>query len=100
MNDANKERRRRARRLHQELRALLCQWDPIGVMADPQWSRDEYDCLLGPLLGRLLRGATAAELTTFLEHELREHFGLNPEVCEPAHFAAAALAWYSQYRAD
>ena len=36
-----------------ELRRLLCEWDPIGVMDDPEWPRDEYDCMIGPVL-RLL----------------------------------------------
>ena len=29
------------------IRALFCQWDPIGVMDDSEWPRDEYDCMWG-----------------------------------------------------
>ena len=26
---------------------LISQWDPIGVMDDPEWPRDEYDSYIG-----------------------------------------------------
>ncbi|MCM2575978.1 hypothetical protein [Streptomyces meridianus] len=57
------------------LRHLLNEWDPIGV-ADVV--RDEYDCMIGPLLGRLARGAGRAEISEFLWFELEDHFGLDP----------------------
>ena len=59
-----------------DLRRLVLEWDPIGV-ADfaPD---DEYDCLIGPLLGQLSRGADQAALAKFLRHELRSHFGVDP----------------------
>jgi hypothetical protein len=39
------------------LRYLLNEWDPIGVADLVQ---DEYDCLIGPILSRLTRGAERA----------------------------------------
>lgn len=57
------------------LRVLLNEWDPIGVADMVQ---DEYDCMIGPLLNRLHRGAGRAEISEFLWHEVTEHFGLGP----------------------
>jgi hypothetical protein len=31
-------------------------WDPIGVMDDPEWPRDEYDSYIGEVHGFLERG--------------------------------------------
>lgn len=59
---------------HDDLRSLLNEWDPIGVADLVQ---DEYDCLIGPILTRLARGAARAEVRKFLSHELTEHFGLS-----------------------
>jgi hypothetical protein len=39
---------------------------------------NEYDCLIGPLLRRLLAGAGLAPIGEFLWHELEDHFGLEP----------------------
>jgi len=41
--------KRELRQRWSQLRKLMCDWDPIGIMdhADAPW--DEYDCLIGPL---------------------------------------------------
>jgi hypothetical protein len=31
----------------------MCDWDPIGIMDNMEASRNEYDCLIGPLLTQL-----------------------------------------------
>jgi hypothetical protein len=50
-----------------ELREILCEWDPIGVFsADADWPKDEYDGLIGPLLGRLQAGADAGAVQDYL----------------------------------
>lgn len=46
--------------------------------ADPEASLDEYDCIRDPLISRLLRGDDRAEIAEFLQHELTDHFGLEP----------------------
>lgn len=60
------------------VRALLNGWDPIGVVraGGPE---DEYDCLIAPILDRLVRGTSPGDLAAFLRHELDEHFGLDAE---------------------
>jgi hypothetical protein len=50
---------------------------------------DEYDCLLGPLMRHLEQGAPEAVISSYLEHEFSEHFGMGalPE---------RARAWFSK----
>jgi hypothetical protein len=72
-----------AKRAQANLRALLNEWDPIGVFDpgdDPDESGpvDEYDCIRDPLLSHLLRGDSRYEIAGFLRDELTEHFGLEP----------------------
>jgi hypothetical protein len=59
----------------ENLRYLLNQWDFLGVadLVD-----DEYDCMVGPLVSLLDRGATAAEVSEHLWYELDDHFGVDP----------------------
>lgn len=49
--------------LQGELRYLLNRWDPIGVYdEEADYPPDEYDCMIGPLLGRLARGDSRGDL--------------------------------------
>jgi hypothetical protein len=83
------ERRLRQRDLD-GLRAVLNAWDPIGVYQselagddDPlEWPEDEYDCLRGPLVSLLERGASRSAVAEFLGNELRQHFGMDAPVTE------------------
>jgi hypothetical protein len=77
-----------------ELNALLCEWDPIGV--GPDGPRDEYDCLIGPLLTLLQSGATQDEIASYLETELVEHFGLEPNRESIAAAASRACYWFDR----
>jgi hypothetical protein len=74
------------------LRHLLNEWDPVGV-ADV--ARDEYDCMLAPLLQRLRGGAGQREIGDFLRHELKDHFGLDPLPAQPEAIAARVVAWWA-----
>jgi hypothetical protein len=74
------------------LRHLLNEWDPIGV-AD--LAPDEYDCLIGPLLARLSRGADRAQISEFLWHELEDHFGLDPARYDVDAVANRLVAWWA-----
>jgi hypothetical protein len=72
-----------ARRAQRELRALLNDWDPIGILG-PDWRADEagpvdeYDCLRDPLISRLLHDEGREEVAGFLQDELADHFGFGP----------------------
>ncbi|MFZ4298082.1 hypothetical protein ACOZE3_09190 [Streptomyces cinereoruber] len=74
------------------LRHLLNAWDPIGVADEV---RDEYDCMLAPLLRRLHDGADRAEIGAFLRHELEDHFGLTPDPTDPEAMAARLVSWWA-----
>ena len=78
-----------------ELRALLNEWDPIGVY-DPltDFPPDEYDCMEGPLMSRLRRGESAEEIASYLTTELREHFGLPSVPNQPDDFARRLVTWF------
>ncbi|GAB3665128.1 hypothetical protein GCM10027596_30740 [Nocardioides korecus] len=67
-----------ARRAQRELRDLLNEWDPIGVLGPGRGGPvDEYDCIRDPLISHLLRGDTEHEVAEFLRAELTDHFGLD-----------------------
>ena len=79
-----------------ELQALLNGWDPIGVYdAATNFPDDEYDCLYEPLLARLRRGEDGATIGAFLETELRDHFGLDPQWSRPYEFAVQLVNWFA-----
>lgn len=85
----DKGRARVAKRQMAELRALVNGWDPIGVLGDDDedgWPDDEYDCLVGPLLSRLTRGAGVHEIREYLARQLVDHFGLGPEMATSTKF--------------
>jgi hypothetical protein len=54
------DRRAHADRITDEIRDVLVRdWDPIGVMDDPEWPRDEYDSYIGEIYRYLARGESA-----------------------------------------
>jgi hypothetical protein len=56
-----------------ELRALIWQWDPLGIMGVAE---SEYDCLAAPVLAALSEGVTDAHhLRRILRREVL-HMGL------------------------
>lgn len=90
LNLTKEDLRRRAA----ELREMVNRWDPIGVMSDPEWPRDEYECLVGPLLRRLEVRTAPDAIAKFLHHEVTQHFGLGIALAPCAAWAAEAVAWY------
>ena len=87
--------KKRVRQQWSELRDLLNGWDFIGVMDDPNWPRDEYECLIEPLMRRLESGQTVAELSQFLEENLRDHFGMH-RVDDLDDFAGRLKSWFDE----
>jgi hypothetical protein len=82
--------RERWRQLHD----LACEWDPIGVISIGA-GRDEYDCLLGPLLRLLEDNADEDALFHYLDLQMRDHFGLL-YVPSTRSFASKVKSWYEQ----
>jgi hypothetical protein len=65
-------RRDHAERIAEAIRQVLVDdWDPIGVMDDPEWPRDEYDAYIGEIYRHLARGESAefiADRLCAIEH--------------------------------
>lgn len=82
--------------LQAELRYLLNRWDPIGVYDESMnFPPDEYDCMIGPLLGRLAGGDSRVDLSEYLWCEIESYFGLGPVLVGTGAFADCLLAWFA-----
>ena len=76
-----------------ELRSLVNDWDPIGLIsagAPP----DEYECVVGPLLRMLEESAPQKEIASYLSNEFADHFGV--PVADTQEFAIRATQWYQR----
>jgi hypothetical protein len=58
---------------------LVRDWDPIGVMDDPEWPRDEYDSYIEDLLGFLARGESAEFIARHLCFIEEKYMGLGAQ---------------------
>jgi hypothetical protein len=56
------------------LRDLVLNWDPMEFVS-MGCPRDEYDCMVSPLVGLLCRGASTAQIAAFIRAHLTEHMG-------------------------
>jgi len=65
-------------------------------MRDPNWPRDEYEWLVGPLLTLLESGATEAEIGSRLRKEIVEYFGLSPEHYDFPAMGARVRVWFDR----
>ncbi|GJM25613.1 MAG: hypothetical protein DHS20C16_20280 [Phycisphaerae bacterium] len=88
-------RKERASILEAELRDLLCEWDPYGLL-DIGCSTDDFDSMLSPILKLLDRGISRPVLASQLETYFKNHFGSGPTTPQ---FEAAANAIYDWYSA-
>jgi hypothetical protein len=77
----------------QGIRALLAEWDPLGVIQS-DGSSDEYECLVWPLTRLLDREASAEQVESFLSSELAGRFGVDAQTGEPGQFASRLIAWF------
>jgi hypothetical protein len=83
-----------------ELRQILCEWDPIGVMEDAGWPRDEYDAYVGPILRYLEEGAPEEAISGYLDFVVTEAMGLSVARSASREFAARIAAWFRERWAD
>ena len=74
-----------------EVNDIVWDWNPIGVDDLP---RDEYDCIVGPLVSLLVLGAATEELQKHLNELVAEHFGLSPDRRVPE-IAARLRTWFN-----
>ena len=86
--------KRELRQRWSQLRELMCEWDPIGIMDNANAPRDEYDCLVGPLLTQLASSASEADIAKYLRNQIVHHFGLSSTDYDFAAVAKRVQAWY------
>lgn len=84
----------RLRRQWAALRDLWNGFDPIGVMGDPSWPRDEYESCVGGTLRRLREGASVGEIADYLDAVVNETMKLNLPRRETERFARRLVAWF------
>jgi hypothetical protein len=82
-----------SRRRWRELRDKWNEYDPIGVMDDPDWPRDEYEAYVGPTLRLLEQGATVEDIVGYLE-EASACMGLNFDRPNSLQHSAEFVFWY------
>ena len=87
--------KRELRQRSSQLNRLLCEWDPIGVITVGA-PRDEYDCLIGPLLTLLQSGAGSADIEGYLRKELVDHFGLSGNHDDLPSVASRMRTWFDR----
>ena len=92
--------KREVRERVRELNALMADWDPTGVIADSHAPRDEYECLVGPLLTLLQSGAGEPAIRRYLSKQLVEHFGVPANDKDVAAVAARVHRWFESMKGD
>jgi hypothetical protein len=58
------------------LSKILCEWDPIGVMDDPDWPRDEYDSYIPAITLQLDKNTNDIELAKLLSNITNEYMSI------------------------
>jgi hypothetical protein len=86
--------RREIRQRSAQLSALVRDWDPLGVMIDDDWPRDEYDWLVGPLLTHLQSGSNNEEVARYLRKQTEVHFGFVDDTDECTAMAERIRRWF------
>jgi hypothetical protein len=91
---SNPQNRDRTRESQRQVRALLMEWDPIGV-ADAVEAADEYNCMISPIMHQLFEGAPDSVLASWIAAERTQHFGLSPDLERDAELARRLTSWWS-----
>ncbi len=88
-----KRRHTRIRKLSNGLEDLIDAWDPAGLLQIGA-PKDEYECLVAPILSHLKRGDDPVQLATWLQSYIADHF----EVSSPdaRAFAEKVWAWHQE----
>ena len=82
-----------SRQRWRELRDKWNEYDPIGVMDDSDWPRDEYEAYVGPTMRLLEQGATVESIVRYLE-EASAHMGLSFDRPRTLQHSAEFVRWY------
>jgi len=76
-----------------ELRDLWNKFDPIGVMQDMDWPRDEYEAYCGPTMRLLETGGEAAELEAYVRSTIG-YMGLKASDYDIKDFVETLQSWF------
>jgi hypothetical protein len=87
--------RDRSRESQRQVRAILLEWDPIGVSGAPE-AADEYDCMISPLLHQLFEGSSERSLAKWIDRERTSHFGLGRDLESDRALAAQLARWWAE----
>ena len=79
-----------------ELSDLLDQWDPIGVYQDGDDAPPpgEYERLVGPVLAKLRKGDSPADIAAYLTRHVRANMGLPGRPDGDLAAAERLYAWF------
>ncbi len=75
------------------LNDLLNEWDFIGVV--PLGAKDEYDCLIDPVLKILSEGKDETDLSAYLKLFIKEHFGMELDQKRVENFSNGVFNWWN-----
>lgn len=83
-----------------ELRQMLNEWDPIGVMPFSGGSIDEYGDAIDPILSILRKSAKREHLVNCLVSYTETHCGLPPMRESVENFSDVVLVWWKIRNGD
>ncbi len=66
--------KKQAKVLMEQVRDILNEWDFLSVVEIGP--KDEYDCMIGPLVHILLKNSDREVIKEYILNELKSHFGL------------------------
>lgn len=81
-----------------ELRALWNAYDPVGVMDNPNATREAYEAYIGPMLSLLESGASVPRIVRYL-YTVNDQIGPPFDAEEATQFAVRAKNWF-QFKWD
>jgi hypothetical protein len=84
--------KRELRQRSHQLNQLMAAWDPIGIMGHPDAPRDEYECLVGPLLTLLQSARRSGRLPTTFMQRLSSTLALPPSTTISSLWRSASAA--------
>ena len=78
-----------------ELRAILNDWDPIGVyQIDRDWPRDEYDAYMGPIVAQLRTVPDADAVAALLARFRTQNMAQGARDEDDRAVAESIVVWY------
>ncbi len=94
----DKELAAQFRRREAALRDLWNAFDPIGVMDDPDWPRNEYDRYLPHTLRLLMDGAGTLAIADYVNSVVCEEMSLPGNSAAAYAFACELKTWFESDR--